>query len=127
MQHIILFLQIILGLVFFWAFEAHKYIINGSFRFSKWKSENLAKFVWTLIVCVFVMAIMIVDPASIGFVFKSMGIDLQSELGNGEFSLSGVVIGILISYVTQRLLKKKKVKVVEDTTTEVKPEHEPEV
>jgi len=127
MQHIILFLQIILGLVFFWAFEAHKYIINGSFRFSKWKSENLAKFVWTLIVCVFVMAIMIVDPASIGFVFKSMGIDLQSELGNGEFSLSGVVIGILISYVTQRLLKKKKDKAVEDTTTDVKPEHEPEV
>lgn len=104
MELLLLCLQVMLGLLFFWVFEAHKYIGNG-FCWTLWKQKNLGSFVWSFAVCVLLSIILFVDKGSATMVFKFMGIALE-DYGK-DFNLSGVISGVLLGYVTKRLTKEK--------------------
>jgi hypothetical protein len=108
MNFIYLVLQVYLGLVFFWVYEAHKYIISGAFDFAKWKIENMAIFIWTATLCAFLSTILYIEPGNVGYVLKLMGLNLAEQLEGGTFTLSGVLLGILVGYATRRLIKAKK-------------------
>jgi hypothetical protein len=111
MQTTLFFLQVFLGVTFYFVFASHKYIVNGQFSFAKWKIENLALFLWSLIVCIILGAISLLDPTGITAAFKFVGISF-GEL-EGKFNLSGVILGMLVAGATNRFTK--PVKKQEDT------------
>jgi len=100
-----LLLQTYLGNLIFWVFEAHKYIIKG-FDWAKWKEENLAMFVWGLTICLLIALSAFIDPNNATYFLGFVGLDVTKALG--DFTMTGVILGLLIGYVTKRLIKKKK-------------------
>lgn len=107
MQAFLIFaLQVFIGLLFFYFFESHKYIVKGLFRWQKWKAENLATFVWSFGIACFIILVMTLDPKSAEFAFKFIGINF-AEYGD-NFTLSGVVAGLLVGYATKRTMKPKR-------------------
>jgi len=98
-------LQTYLGLTFFWVFEAHKYIGKG-FDFQKWKDDNLAMSVWSLAICMLASLMFFIDPQNASYALKFMGMNVPEALE--DFSMTGVILGILVGYITKRLLKEKK-------------------
>lgn len=104
MDILLLMLQVILGILFFWAFESHKYWANFSLR--KWKADNLGLFVWSLVICLFFGAFLAIDPNTSAWVLERfVGVNAEQTEGmNG----SGIITGILLGYATKRIGKGKK-------------------
>ena len=102
MQILLLIGQIFLGIIFFWVFDAHKYI-GKSFDWRKWKDKNLVLFVWSLIICTLFALILTVDESSASYVMAFMNINVDDS-----FSYSGVITGIMIGYATRRIGGPKK-------------------
>lgn len=103
MEILMLIGSLYVGLLFFWAFESHKYILKGKFDFKLWREQNLAMFIWSFVMCslcIFVLYLGGEDATR--FVFKFMGINMDIAQ---EFNGSGIMMGIIVGYATRRLTK----------------------
>ncbi len=98
-------LQTYLGNIFFWVFETHKYI-GKTFDWRKWKDENLAMMVWSLAISMLIAIMFFIDPQNAAYALKFMGLNVPEALS--QFSMTGVILGLLIGYITKRILKKKR-------------------
>ena len=99
-----LLMQVALGLLFCWVFEAHAYVLEGTFSLKVWKEKNLSAFIWSFVVVVLLGLIAFVDVQGTNYALTFMGYNLE------QGGVSGVFLGIAFGTVVRRLQKNAKLR-----------------
>jgi hypothetical protein len=94
-------LQVILGIILFFLFEAQKYLHPKKFSFLKFWLDNRYYLLWCLIVGLICSAIYWIDPKDIVLILSKLGIQA------GEFS--GIVAGWFLGGISKRIGKNVKI------------------
>lgn len=102
MDLIILLAQVYLGLLFFFFIKSARYVVKGTFDFSKWRKENLAKVIYAYVGATLLGLIYFIDPASITFVLKYVGYEME-----GGMQLTGVMIGLIFGFAVREIMKRE--------------------
>lgn len=107
-----LLMQVALGLLFYWVFEAHAYVLDGTFSFKVWKEKNLSAFIWSFVVVMLLGLISFVDVQGTNYALTFMGYNLE------QGGVSGVFLGIAFGTVVKRLQKNAKLRKAKDQAEE---------
>lgn len=102
---LVLILKVLLGQIIYWAFEAHKYILTGSFSVRYWAKQNLVHFIWNAALIVLIGFSFWLEPSALQGLCELFGLNVGS-FENGI--TSAVVVGATLSYGLHRIIKPKK-------------------
>lgn len=102
---LVLVLKVLLGQILYWTFEAHKYILTGSFSVRYWAKKNLVHFVWNAALIALIGFSFWLEPSALKGLTELFGLNV----GTFESGVtSAVVVGATLSYGLHRIIKPKK-------------------
>ena len=102
--------QVALGLCLYFVYKARNYIINGAWKWHKWKDENMAVSIYSLILALLITVTLSISPDAVEL-FKFIGLNVPTGDidGNMSFLMLGAGLAAITRGVNQTEIKKEKI------------------
>ena len=98
-----LFLQLLIGLVFYFVVDAGQYLKPKTFSFQKWKNENLMTFVWGASIILLMFLVTIVGGEDVlNRVTSLVGISIEDVENHQD---NAIILGVMIGFFIKKASK----------------------